>query len=209
MARQGNPRRGLEEDHGRREPEARRRHAVQRPAHVLGRLRADRRHREAQRARATPEPPQPAGQRKESRPCPKSTDAPAARERRCCGQRHAGQLHLVRADDHRPGGREALLRSPSSGWNIGRNAVAPDDRLSDDQPLGRRHGRRRPDADDEMQRGRRPADLARLSRMSTTSMPRSQAIKSDGGKVHDAAVGHRRASAGSRWSPTRRARPST
>ena len=35
------------EDHGRREPEARGRHAVRRPAHVLGRLRADPRHRQA------------------------------------------------------------------------------------------------------------------------------------------------------------------
>ena len=43
---------GLGEDHGRREPEARRRHAVRRPAHVLGRLRADRRHRQGQRSRA-------------------------------------------------------------------------------------------------------------------------------------------------------------
>ena len=35
-----------EQDHGRREPEARGRHAVLRPAHVLGRLRADLRHAE-------------------------------------------------------------------------------------------------------------------------------------------------------------------
>ena len=47
MARQGDPRPGLGEDHGRREPEARRRDAVRRPAHVLGRLRADLRHRQA------------------------------------------------------------------------------------------------------------------------------------------------------------------
>ena len=47
MARQGDPRRGVEEDHGRREPEARGRDAVRRQAHVLGRLRQDRRHRRA------------------------------------------------------------------------------------------------------------------------------------------------------------------
>src|SRR6185295_8988695 len=45
MARQGDARRGVESHHGRRKPQADGRDAVQRPAHVLGRVREDRRHR--------------------------------------------------------------------------------------------------------------------------------------------------------------------
>ena len=44
-----------EEDHGRREPEAGRRHAVLRPADVLGRVRADLRHRRRPGNRPTPD----------------------------------------------------------------------------------------------------------------------------------------------------------
>ena len=55
MAGQGDARRGVEGDHGRREPEARRRDAVRRQAHVLGRLREDRRHRRSPRHRAPPD----------------------------------------------------------------------------------------------------------------------------------------------------------
>src|SRR5215208_698592 len=51
MAGQGNSRRGLGQDHGRRADEAAGRHAVRRQAHVLGRLREDRRHGRSQVAR--------------------------------------------------------------------------------------------------------------------------------------------------------------
>src|SRR5690348_1849885 len=52
MARQGDARRGVEGDHGRRGPEADGRDAFQRPAHVLGRVREDRGYRRGPADRA-------------------------------------------------------------------------------------------------------------------------------------------------------------
>ena len=92
------PRRGLGEGHGRRADEARpRQHAVRRQAHVLGRLRADRRPISALAITRR-----------------KDQDHVRYRNRRARRNRGRGgalarQLHLVRADDVRPGRGDRLL----------------------------------------------------------------------------------------------------
>ena len=106
------------EDHGGREPEARRRHAVRRPAHVLGRLRADPR-----------QPPQDGRKRLTRRSAKERNDDRCPK--RCApttsvAASAARQLRLVRTDDARSRRRQGFYDAVV-GWNIG-DSRSPGDR---------------------------------------------------------------------------------
>ena len=180
MAVEGGARRRLGQGDGRRADAARRgrQGRVRRPAHVLGRLPAD---------RSTP--PRAEGARDHGEP--------------------ARQLHLVRAAHHRPrGGAAASTRR----WSA--STFRPSRRrangLSDDRHAGRRRlSAARCSSAGRCSRAGRPARLVRLCRRRRCRRGGGQDRQPAGGQVQMPPERHTRKPAGSPWSPTRRARPST